>query len=113
DPVLQPEASSPGAKDENTGAGLCRSRLVVQERLGHYSQALPCLNTRPHWVNVAGVQGIYRVPERSVCDERYSQPVNGWLKKVGVPNFLWANCCVEIIDRNQNPPVMGDFDFFT
>ncbi|MCH6376176.1 hypothetical protein, partial [Escherichia coli] len=36
DPVLQPEASSPGAKDENTGAGLCRSRLVVQERLGHY-----------------------------------------------------------------------------
>uniref|UniRef100_UPI002B496F77 phosphoribosyl-ATP diphosphatase n=1 Tax=Aeromonas caviae TaxID=648 RepID=UPI002B496F77 len=25
-----------GAKDENTGAGLCRSRLVVQERLGHY-----------------------------------------------------------------------------
>ncbi|MGL6321587.1 hypothetical protein, partial [Aeromonas hydrophila] len=32
----QPEASSPGAKDENTGAGLCRSRLVVQERLGHY-----------------------------------------------------------------------------
>ncbi|MGL6308128.1 hypothetical protein ACSZOL_22150, partial [Aeromonas hydrophila] len=33
----QPEASSPGAKDENTGAGLCRSRLVVQERLGHYS----------------------------------------------------------------------------
>ncbi|MDD9069329.1 hypothetical protein LAY91_24250, partial [Escherichia coli] len=33
----QPEASSPGAKDENTGAGLCRSRLVVQERLGHYN----------------------------------------------------------------------------
>ncbi|MGL6591807.1 hypothetical protein ACSZOL_21660, partial [Aeromonas hydrophila] len=33
----QPEASSPGAKDENTGAGLCRSRLVVQERLGHYT----------------------------------------------------------------------------
>ncbi|WP_253248803.1 DUF4156 domain-containing protein, partial [Klebsiella pneumoniae] len=26
-----------GAKDENTGAGLCRSRLVVQERLGHYN----------------------------------------------------------------------------
>ncbi|MGO5399599.1 hypothetical protein ACTQZC_22870, partial [Escherichia coli] len=39
DPVLQPEASSPGAKDENTGAGLCRSRLVVQERLGHYRYA--------------------------------------------------------------------------
>ncbi|WP_223953081.1 hypothetical protein, partial [Aeromonas caviae] len=37
-PVLQPEASSPGAKDENTGAGLCRSRLVVQERLGHYNR---------------------------------------------------------------------------
>ncbi|MGL6321242.1 hypothetical protein ACSZMS_22625, partial [Aeromonas hydrophila] len=37
----QPEASSPGAKDENTGAGLCRSRLVVQERLGHYKSALP------------------------------------------------------------------------
>ncbi|MGL6591865.1 hypothetical protein ACSZOL_21955, partial [Aeromonas hydrophila] len=36
----QPEASSPGAKDENTGAGLCRSRLVVQERLGHYIIAL-------------------------------------------------------------------------
>ncbi|MGL6535452.1 hypothetical protein ACSZN5_22165, partial [Aeromonas caviae] len=36
----QPEASSPGAKDENTGAGLCRSRLVVQERLGHYSTNL-------------------------------------------------------------------------
>ncbi|MGL6534781.1 hypothetical protein ACSZN5_18030, partial [Aeromonas caviae] len=35
----QPEASSPGAKDENTGAGLCRSRLVVQERLGHYKKA--------------------------------------------------------------------------
>ncbi|WP_439836640.1 hypothetical protein, partial [Aeromonas caviae] len=29
-----------GAKDENTGAGLCRSRLVVQERLGHYSSTL-------------------------------------------------------------------------
>ncbi|MGO5398640.1 protein NinF, partial [Escherichia coli] len=43
DPVLQPEASSPGAKDENTGAGLCRSRLVVQERLGHYSQKLHVL----------------------------------------------------------------------
>ncbi|WP_394771764.1 hypothetical protein, partial [Escherichia coli] len=28
-----------GAKDENTGAGLCRSRLVVQERLGHYNDA--------------------------------------------------------------------------
>ncbi|MEH8136443.1 hypothetical protein, partial [Aeromonas veronii] len=28
-----------GAKDENTGAGLCRSRLVVQERLGHYKAA--------------------------------------------------------------------------
>ncbi|WP_215281150.1 hypothetical protein, partial [Aeromonas hydrophila] len=27
-----------GAKDENTGAGLCRSRLVVQERLGHYKR---------------------------------------------------------------------------
>ncbi|MGL6321233.1 helix-turn-helix transcriptional regulator, partial [Aeromonas hydrophila] len=37
----QPEASSPGAKDENTGAGLCRSRLVVQERLGHYNETFP------------------------------------------------------------------------
>ncbi|MFQ2677224.1 hypothetical protein ACK3Z1_19740, partial [Aeromonas caviae] len=32
-----------GAKDENTGAGLCRSRLVVQERLGHYSWGLVLL----------------------------------------------------------------------
>ncbi|MGL6535442.1 hypothetical protein ACSZN5_22090, partial [Aeromonas caviae] len=38
-----PEASSPGAKDENTGAGLCRSRLVVQERLGHYTYGVRAL----------------------------------------------------------------------
>ncbi|MES1003200.1 hypothetical protein, partial [Escherichia coli] len=31
-----------GAKDENTGAGLCRSRLVVQERLGHYMTTMSC-----------------------------------------------------------------------
>ncbi|MGL6592061.1 hypothetical protein ACSZOL_23040, partial [Aeromonas hydrophila] len=59
----QPEASSPGAKDENTGAGLCRSRLVVQERLGHYiSVGLNCHSS-------------------------------------------------ELIDRNKNPPVTGDFCF--
>ncbi|OYF97773.1 hypothetical protein CI640_02110, partial [Escherichia coli] len=33
-----------GAKDENTGAGLCRSRLVVQERLGHYKHNLLLIN---------------------------------------------------------------------
>ena len=36
DPVLQPEAPSSGAEDENPGTGLCPSRLVVQEQLGHY-----------------------------------------------------------------------------
>lgn len=35
-PVLQPEASASDAKDENPGACLCSSRLVVQEQLGHY-----------------------------------------------------------------------------
>lgn len=35
-PVLQQEAPSSGAKDENPGAVLCPSRLVVQEQLGHY-----------------------------------------------------------------------------
>lgn len=54
----------------------------------HLFGALPCLNTQPHRVNVTRVQGIYRVSGRSVCDERYSQPVNGWLKKVGVPDFV-------------------------
>ncbi|MFJ5343905.1 hypothetical protein, partial [Escherichia coli] len=52
-----------GAKDENTGAGLCRSRLVVQERLGHYISPYELFIT-PHPSNCGDTSIWFSIPYR-------------------------------------------------
>lgn len=66
----------------------------------HLFGALPCLNTQPRWVNVAGVQGIYQVPGRSVCDERYSQLTAG--SERWVPQVLSPSQISQIFKLNSN-----------